>query len=64
MRPVVAKGQAVPVALLPPTQHLNLAIMLPLRNQADLTSLLGRLYDPSSPDYRQFLTVAQFTAQV
>jgi subtilase family serine protease len=61
VRPAVAKGQAVPVALLPPTQHLSLAIMLPLRNQADLTSLLGRLYDPSSPDYRQFLTVAQFT---
>lgn len=26
-----------------------------------LSSLLQRLYDPSSPDYRHFLTVAQFT---
>ncbi len=63
VRPAVASGQAVPVGLLPPTQRLNLAIMLPLRNQAELTGLLDRLYDPASPDYRQFLTVAQFTEQ-
>jgi hypothetical protein len=61
VRPAVARGQAVPVGLLPSTQRLNLAIMLPLRNQDELTSLLGRLYDPSSPDYHQFLSVAQFT---
>jgi xanthomonalisin len=35
--------------------------MLPLRNQPELTRLLHRLYDPSSPDYHHFLTVAQFT---
>jgi len=63
VRPVVASGQAAPVGLLPPTQRMNLAIVLPLRNQSELTSLLGRLYDPSSPDYRQFLSVAQFTEQ-
>jgi len=40
---------------------MNLAITLPLRNQAELTSLLERLYDPSSPDFHQFLSVAQFT---
>ena len=40
---------------------MNLAITLPLRNQSDLTGLLGRLYDPSSSDYRHFLSVAQFT---
>jgi subtilase family serine protease len=61
VRPAVANRQAVPVGSLAPTQHLNLAIMLPLRNQPELTSLLARLYDPASPDYRQFLTVAQFT---
>ena len=49
------------MALLPPEQRLNLAIMLPLRNQAELTGLLSRLYDPASPDYRQFLSVAEFT---
>ena len=63
VRPAVASGQAVPVGLLPPAQRMNLAIMLPLRNQTELTSLLARLNDPASPDYRHFLTVAQFTEQ-
>jgi hypothetical protein len=51
------------VGSLPPTQQLNASIMLTLRNQADLTALLSRLYDPSSPDYRHFLSVEQFTEQ-
>ena len=63
VRPAVASGQAAPVGVLPRSQRLNLAIMLPLRNQSELTSLLDRLYDPASPDYHQFLTVAQFTEQ-
>jgi len=45
------------------SQRMALAIMLPLRNQSELASLLKRLYDPNSPEYRHFLTVAQFTAQ-
>jgi subtilase family serine protease len=63
VRPAIANGQAAPVGLLPPTQRMNLAITLPLRNQAELTSLLERIYDPSSPDFHQFLSVAQFTAE-
>jgi len=63
VRSAVASGQAAQVGLLPATQHLNLAIMLPLRNQPELTRLLDSLYDPTSPDYHQFLTVAQFTEQ-
>jgi subtilase family serine protease len=63
VRLAVASGQALPVGLLPPTQRMNLAITLPLRNQTELTSLLDRLYDSSSPDYRHFLSVAQFTEQ-
>jgi subtilase family serine protease len=61
VRPAVTSGQAAPVGVLPTSQRLNLAITLPLRNQAELTNLLERLYDPTSPDYRQFLSVAQFT---
>jgi subtilase family serine protease len=61
VRPAVASGQIASVSTLPPTQRMNLAIQLPLRNQAELTSLLHRLYDASSPDYGHFLTVAQFT---
>jgi subtilase family serine protease len=61
VRPAVASGQAAPVGALPSTQRMNLAIQLPIRNQAELTSFLDRLYDPSSPDFHQFLSVAEFT---
>jgi subtilase family serine protease len=61
VRPVITSGQAAPVGLLPANQRLNLAIMLPLRDQSGLTSFLDRLYDPSSPDFRHFLSVAEFT---
>jgi subtilase family serine protease len=61
VRPAVASGRAARVGSMSNNQHLRLAIMLPLRNQNELTSLLKRLYDRSNPDYRHFLTVAQFT---
>lgn len=60
---VVANGKAALVGALPNTQRIQLTLMLALRNQAALTSLLGQLYDPSSPEYRHFLTVQQFTDQ-
>lgn len=56
----VSNGQAAFVAPLPATQRLYLSIVLPMRNQAQLQDLLNELYDPSSPRYHQFLTVAQF----
>ena len=57
----VANGNSQMIGTLSTTQNLHVSIMLPLRNEADLTSLLARLYDPSSSDYRHFLTVSQFT---
>lgn len=60
VRSAITSGQAVPVGVLPSTQRMSLAITLPLRNQADLTNFLERLNDPSSPDYRKFLSVDQF----
>ncbi|MGA8428957.1 MAG: S53 family peptidase [Candidatus Sulfotelmatobacter sp.] len=63
VRPAISSGEATPVGVLPSNQRMKLAITLPLRNQAELTSLLDRLYDPTSSDYRQFLTVDQFTEQ-
>jgi subtilase family serine protease len=63
VRPAVSSGQAALVGPMPATQLMNLSIVMPLRNQDELTSLLGRLYDPSSPDYHQFLSVEQFTEQ-
>jgi hypothetical protein len=46
---------------MPQAQRMHLSIVLPLRNQGELTSLLSGLYDPSSPDFHKFLSAAQFT---
>jgi subtilase family serine protease len=45
------------------SQRLDLAIGLPLRNQAQLTNFLDQLYDPASPNWHRFLNVEQFTEQ-
>ena len=50
-----------PVERLAGERRLNLAIGLPLRNQAGLSALLEQLYDPASRVYRQWLTPEQFT---
>ncbi len=39
---------------------LQMSVNLALRNQYELNALLRDLYDPSSPNYHQFLTVAEF----
>lgn len=57
----VVRGEAAMVGALPPTQSLDLAIVLPLRNEAELNNLLSDLYDPASPSFRKYLSVAQFT---
>ncbi len=44
------------------SQRLGLAIGLPLRNSEGLDVLLQQLYDPASPNYRQYLTPEQFAA--
>jgi hypothetical protein len=51
------------VGQMPSSQHLSLALTLPLRNQGQLNTLLQQLEDPASPNYHQYLTVAQFTEQ-
>lgn len=48
---------------MPATQQLDLAISLPLRNQAQLNTLLQQLEDPTNPNYHKYLSVAQFTEQ-
>ncbi len=57
----VTNGQAKFVNRLPGTQILRLDIVLPLRDQAGLDSFLKEVYDPTSPIYRHFLTVPEFT---
>ena len=63
VREVTLNGQAQFVGRLPATQSLRLDIVLPLRDQAGLENFLQELYDPSSPSYRHFLTVQEFTAR-
>ena len=39
---------------------VQLSVSLPLRNQAKLHDMLSKIYDPTSPQYHQFLTAEQF----
>lgn len=52
-----------PLGNFPAANRLNLAISLPLRNREVLTNLLQQIYDPTSPNYRHYLTPQQFTEQ-
>jgi uncharacterized repeat protein (TIGR01451 family) len=45
------------------SEHLRLAIGLPLRNEDELTNLLQQIYDPSSPNFHHYLTPEEFTAR-
>jgi hypothetical protein len=60
--PSVVRG-LTPNGRVPATNQLRLAIGLPLHNVAALNDLLGRVYDPASPDFHHFLTLAEFTAR-
>ena len=57
----VANGRAPLVGKLAASKTMQLAVVLPIRNQSELTSLLSELYNPASPIYHHFLTVQQFT---
>jgi kumamolisin len=54
-------GQAAFIGKLPANQSLHFDVVLALRDQAGLDNFLQAVYNPSSPNYRQFLTVEQFT---
>ena len=48
--PAIARFHFQPINRLPATNHLNLAIGLPLRNQEALDKLLAEIYDPASTE--------------
>jgi kumamolisin len=60
-REVVLNGQAQAIGRVPPTQVMQLDIVLPVRDQAGLDAFLRDVYDPTSFSYRRFLTPAEFT---
>jgi subtilase family serine protease len=59
----VARHIAQRVGAPDPSAELTLAIALPMHNQAGLTALLHDIYNPGSPNYRHYLSVAEFTAR-
>src|SRR5215813_8996289 len=59
----VAQRQVQPTRTLDPATRVHLTVVLPIRNKERLRDLLTVLYTPSSPLYRHWLTVAQFTKQ-
>jgi subtilase family serine protease len=61
VREAVRTGEAKSVGQLPSKRVMTLDVVLPLRDPAGLESFLKQLYDPSSPSYRHFLTVPEFT---
>jgi kumamolisin len=58
-----AASQARLLNPLPATQSLRLDIVLPLSDPAGLETFLRDVYDPTSPSYRHFLSVSDFTAR-
>jgi kumamolisin len=61
VREATLNGKAKSVGHLPASQILQLDLVLAVRDQAGLNSFLKQLYDPASPNYRHYLTVAAFT---
>lgn len=61
VREATLNGEAPLIGYLPVDKVMRLVLVLPLRNQSELDSLLHDLYDPSSPSYHRFLTVEEFT---
>jgi subtilase family serine protease len=61
--PAVTSLHLQSTSALATSQHLKLAISLPLRNAEALTNLLQQIYDPASPNYHHYLTPQQFTEQ-
>ena len=61
VREATRTGAAQVIGRLPESQILQLDVVLPLRDQAGLEAFLKDAYDPASPSYRHFLSVAEFT---
>jgi len=54
-------GEAQAIGRVPANQEMRLDVVLPVRDEAGLKSLLRDVYDPTSFAYHRFLTPAEFT---
>jgi kumamolisin len=61
LRQVIRNHKAKRMAKMAADQLMTLNVVLPLKDQSGLNAFLATIYNPSSPSYRQFLTVPQFT---
>jgi subtilase family serine protease len=61
VRQVTLNGKARQVGHLPATQIMQLDVVLPVRDQAGLDNFLAGLYSSTVPNFRHFLTPAEFT---
>ena len=58
---LVTSHAAVPAGAPPADQSMHIVVSLPLRNMEQLDALLPAIYDPQSPSYHNYLSVAEFT---
>jgi kumamolisin len=61
VRSEVDVSESAAIGRLPADQIMTLDIVLPLRDSDGLNRFLGDIYDPTSPNYQQFLSPSQFT---
>ena len=63
VRDAVRAGKAMPVGSLAPNAKMSLDVVLPVRDRAGLDAFVKDVTDPASPNFRHYLTPAQFTAK-
>ena len=63
VRDAVSNGAAKQLGNLPASQIMNLDVVLPLRDQAGLDAFVADVTNPSSPNFRRYITPAEFTAR-
>jgi subtilase family serine protease len=63
VRDAVLNGRAQLVGRLPASQIMQVDIVLPLRDKAGLDAFVADVYDPSSPNFRHFLTPEETSAR-
>lgn len=61
VREAIVNGQALSAGRLPASQSMRFDVVLALRHQPELENFLQELYDPSSSEYRHYVTVPEFT---
>ncbi|MGB6385274.1 MAG: protease pro-enzyme activation domain-containing protein [Terriglobales bacterium] len=61
VREATVNGQALSTGRLPASQSMRFDVVLALRHQPELENFLQELYDPSSSEYRHYVTVPEFT---